>query len=179
MSPRFHSAFMNLVESEHLEFHLLKVRAMFEQAKSPKPDSSSNLKSLNNNENNSKGSVISSDLIITGSVDAEGSITVEGKIHGDVNCKSVLVQESGIVEGSVTAEDINIFGTVDGTITGKKVSIRATSKVEADIHHELIELEMGTEFSGVLKRSDSENNRPSLGENQAEVYSLSEQDTTS
>ena len=152
---------------------------MFEQAKSPKSDSSSNLKSLNNNENNSKGSVISSDLIITGSVDAEGSITVEGKIHGDVNCKSVLVQESGIVEGSVTADDINIFGTVDGTITGKKVSIRATSKVEADIHHELIELEMGTEFSGVLKRTDTENSRQALGESQAEVYSLSEQDTTS
>ncbi len=152
---------------------------MFEQAKSPKLDSSSNLTPMSNNEANSKGSVISSDLIITGSVDAEGSITVEGKIHGDVNCKSVLVQESGIVEGSVTADDINIFGTVDGTITGKKVSIRATSKVEADIHHELIELEMGTEFSGVLKRTNTSDRPPAIGENRAEVYNLSEQDTRS
>lgn len=152
---------------------------MFEQAKSPKLDTTSNLKSISGNEVNSKGSVISSDLIITGSVDAEGSITVEGKIHGDVNCKSVLVQESGIVEGSVTADDINIFGTVDGTITGKKVSIRATSKVEADIHHELIELEMGTEFSGVLKRTNSAEGPPALRESQAEVYNLGEQDTHS
>ena len=97
-------------------------------------------------------SVISSDLTITGTINSVGALTVEGTVNGDVDCKNVLVQESGTVEGSLTAENVDIHGTVEGTITGDRVSIRKTSKVLADIHHDLIELEMGTEFSGELKR---------------------------
>ena len=135
---------------------------MFDQNKSPRPATASSLQEAGNTDTSSKASVISSDLTITGSIDSEGSVTVEGKITGDVNCKSVLVQKSGVVEGSLTAEDIDIYGTVDGTITGDRVSIRETSKVEADIHHNLIELEMGTEFSGVLKRKDKKEDSSSV-----------------
>jgi len=130
---------------------------MFDKANSPTPERVAHLKPVEESQS-AKGSVISSDLKITGSVDSEGSITIEGTVQGDVKCRSVLVQESGVVEGTLVADDIDIRGTVDGTITGQKVSIRATSKVEADIHHDLIELEMGTQFSGVLKRKPQPDN---------------------
>ena len=104
-------------------------------------------------------SVISEDFTITGSIESQGSIVVEGKVQGDINCKKIRIGETGVVEGALTAEEIDIFGTVEGTISGAQVSLRQTSKVEADIYHELIELEMGTEFSGVLKRSDSSENQ--------------------
>ena len=103
-------------------------------------------------------SVISEDFTITGSIESQGSIVVEGKVQGDINCKKIRIGETGVVEGALTAEEIDIFGTVEGTISGAQVSLRRTSKVEADIYHELIELEMGTEFSGVLKRSDNSEN---------------------
>ena len=158
---------------------------MFNQADTPQNKVASNLTGNPNSGNPNTGdridtaanaSVISSDLTISGSVDAQGSIIVEGQINGDVNCKSVLVQETGTVEGSLTADDINIYGTVDGTISGKRVSIRATSRVEADIYHELIELEMGTEFTGVLKRSDSDASTTAKSNTSSEVYQLSAAD---
>ena len=130
---------------------------MFDKANSPTPERAAYLKPVEESPS-AKGSVISSDLQLTGSVYSEGSITIEGTVQGDVNCRSVLVQESGVVEGTLVADDIDIHGTVDGTIMGQKVSIRATSKVEADIHHDLIELEMGTQFSGVLKRNTQPDN---------------------
>ena len=127
---------------------------MFEDTKSPIPlAAKSSL--ADKEEPASKGSVISTDLTITGNIDSKGSVTIEGQINGDVNCKSVLVQKSGTVDGSLTADDVNIYGTVNGTVTGDRVSLRETSKVEADIHHNLIELEMGTEFSGQLKRKET------------------------
>jgi len=130
---------------------------MFDKANSPTLERTAYLKPVEESPS-VRGSVISSDLKITCSVDSEGSITIEGTIQGDVNCRSVLVQESGVVEGALVADDIDIHGTVEGTITGQKVSIRATSTVEADIHHDLIELEMGTQFSGVLKRKSQPDN---------------------
>ena len=146
---------------------------MFNQADTPQDLSE---RSCDLHDAAANASVISSDLTISGSVDAQGSIIVEGQINGDVNCQSVLVQETGTVEGSLTADDINIYGTVDGTISGKRVSIRATSRVEADIYHELIELEMGTEFTGVLKRSDSDTSSTSKSSPASEVYQLSASD---
>ena len=130
---------------------------MFDKANSPTRERAAILKSVEESPS-VRGSVISSDLQLTGSVYSEGSITIEGTVQGDVKCRSVLVQESGVVEGTLVADDIDIHGTVDGTIMGQKVSIRATSKVEADIHHDLIELEMGTQFSGVLKRKSQPDN---------------------
>ena len=149
---------------------------MFNQADTPQEKAASNLNASERNDAAANASIISSDLTISGSVDAQGSIIVEGQINGDVNCQSVLVQETGTVEGSLTADDINIYGTVDGTISGKRVSIRATSRVEADIYHELIELEMGTEFTGVLKRSDSDTSSTSKSSPASEVYQLSASD---
>ncbi len=116
------------------------------------PNVDPNLNPGNQQQPSDNVSLISSDLTITGSIDSVGSVTVEGTINGDVNCKNVLVKESGTVEGSLTAEMVDIHGTVEGTVTGDRVSLRKESKVLADVHHELIELEMGTEFSGELKR---------------------------
>ena len=146
---------------------------MFDKANSPKSEKAAHLKPVEESQS-AKGSVISSDLKITGSVDSKGSIIIEGTVQGDVNCRRVLVQESGVVEGELVANDIDIHGTVNGTITGHKISIRSTSKVEADIHHDLIELEMGTEFSGVLKRKAQSVNGKS--ETMSGVVSLTDHD---
>ena len=149
---------------------------MFDKANSPRTERAAHLKPVEESQP-AKGSVISSDLKITGSVDSEGSFTIEGTVQGDVKCRNVLVQESGVVEGTLVADDIDIHGTVDGTIMGQKVSIRATSKVEADIHHDLIELEMGTQFSGVLKRKPQSDNGKS--EIMSDVIRLSDDDIAS
>ena len=132
---------------------------MFENSKSPIPFPTEKSSLADKQEPDSKGSLISTDLTITGNIDSKGSVTIEGQINGDVNCKSILVKSSGTVDGSLTADDVDVYGTVNGEITGDCVSLRKTSKVESDIHHSLIELEMGTEFSGNLKRKEPINKK--------------------
>lgn len=63
-------------------------------------------------------SVIGEDLTITGNVACKGEIQVDGKIHGDIHCSSLLLGDKAHVNGGVVAEDVVVRGHLMGTIRG-------------------------------------------------------------
>jgi cytoskeletal protein CcmA (bactofilin family) len=44
-----------------------------------------------------------------------------------------------------------VLGKVVGTIRGKRVMLHATARVEGDIYHQGIGIEMGTRYDGSLR----------------------------
>ncbi len=100
---------------------------------------------------------ISNDLTIIGDVSSKGSVTLDGVIEGNIFCTSLIVTENGRVNGGIVAiQEVVVQGKVNGTIRGRRVMLQSSAKVEGDIFHQGIGIEMGTRYDGTLKWTEDE-----------------------
>src|SRR5690242_8877024 len=74
-------------------------------------------------------SVISSELIVKGTLISAGDVQVEGKIDGDIRAAGLVIGEKAIVVGDVYAEEAVVRGRVEGSIRARKVQLCATCHV--------------------------------------------------
>ncbi len=51
---------------------------------------------------------------------------------------------------------MSVQGQVKGTIRGRRVMLQASAKVESDIYHQGIGIEMGTRYDGTLRWTEDE-----------------------
>ena len=93
-------------------------------------------------------SVIGRDITIEGEVTGEGELHLDGVIRGDVKVGRLSVGETGHIEGSVSAELVEVRGKVIGAITAKQIRLYASSQVDGDITHEQLAMETGASFQG-------------------------------
>ena len=100
---------------------------------------------------------ISSDLTIIGDVSSTGSVTLDGTIEGNIYCTSLIVTANGRVNGGIVAnQEVTVQGKVSGTIRGRRVMLQSSAKVEGDIFHQGIGIEMGTRYDGTLRWTEDE-----------------------
>ena len=99
-------------------------------------------------------STIGEDLTITGNVTSTGELHLDGRIHGDVHCVSLVLGETAQLEGSVVAEDVVVRGRLIGSVRALRVSLQANSHVEGNLFHKSLSLEQGTYFEGESRPSD-------------------------
>jgi len=100
-------------------------------------------------------SVIGEDLTIIGNVTTQGNLKLDGKLEGDMHCASLIVSEKGRIDGGIVANnEVIVFGNVSGSIRSKRVMLHSTARVEGDIYHQGIGIEMGTRYDGTLKWTD-------------------------
>lgn len=95
---------------------------------------------------------IAEDLEIDGDISSTGPVDILGRIVGTVRSPDLLISANGRVAGQVTALNLSVLGTIDGTIAAKSVTLYGSSRVQADITHETITIETGALFEGNLKR---------------------------
>jgi cytoskeletal protein CcmA (bactofilin family) len=100
-------------------------------------------------------SIISADLIVTGTLVSNGDIQIDGVVEGDVRSVGLVIGEKAEIHGEVLAEDITVRGRVIGRIRARKVQLSATSHVEGDILHEAFAVEAGAFFEGNCRHSDN------------------------
>ena len=93
-------------------------------------------------------SVIGKDITIEGGVTGEGEVHIDGMVRGDVRVGRLSIGESGHVEGTVSAELVEVRGKVIGAITAKQIRLFATARVDGDITHEQLAMETGASFQG-------------------------------
>lgn len=97
-------------------------------------------------------SFIGSEVTITGNVGGGGNLHIDGRIDGDVTCNSLILGQSGQVNGNVTAEDAKIAGTVNGTVAAKALSIEASARINGDLSYDAVSVESGAQVEGRVKR---------------------------
>jgi len=93
-------------------------------------------------------SVISNSLTLEGGISGEGELQVDGLVRGDVRVGRVTVGETGQIEGSVIAEQVECRGRIIGSITAKQIRLFGTAHVDGDITHEQLAMETGAFFQG-------------------------------
>lgn len=97
-------------------------------------------------------SIVSSDLRITGDINSEGEVQVDGVIEGDIRANVLLVGETATIKGDIFCDCVHVHGTVNGQIKARAVDLAKTAHVTGDILHEDLSIEAGAFLEGMCKR---------------------------
>jgi cytoskeletal protein CcmA (bactofilin family) len=95
-------------------------------------------------------SLVGAGTVIEGKIRTEGSIRIDGKLHGDLNAKvNIAVGENGVIEGNVSARNISLAGKVSGTVTAtEKLVLEGKSVMKGDIRASRLVVDEGAMFDG-------------------------------
>jgi cytoskeletal protein CcmA (bactofilin family) len=100
-------------------------------------------------------SVIGNNLSIDGqniTIRCKGSLKIDGTIQADVHSKQLEVGREAMINGSIAADTVSVFGRVNGAILGANVVLHASAQVEGDIHSQFLTVEQGAAFDGRSRR---------------------------
>lgn len=100
-------------------------------------------------------SIISTDMVVQGSLVATGDIQVDGRVEGDIESGSLTIGEKATVHGEISCEEVIIRGRVIGSVRASRVHLAGTSHVEGDIFHQALAVETGAFFEGNCRHSDN------------------------
>lgn len=93
-------------------------------------------------------SVLASDLRITGEISSTGTIEILGEIEGNLTARGLIVGAEGRVNGTISAESVEIKGKLNGQVATQAFALRATAQVEADVAYSSLVIESGAQIEG-------------------------------
>ena len=108
-------------------------------------------------------SMIGADIVITGNIEAQVDLHIEGRVNGDVRCATLILGESSAVTGRIYAERVRVSGTVDGAIDTKDLAVEATARVTGEISYERLRVANGGVLEGTMKRRPVEETAADAG----------------
>jgi len=93
---------------------------------------------------------------ITGDINSNEGIRIEGTLTGNLITKGKLViGETGKVKGEITCKNSEVFGSIEGKITvAELLSLRKTARINGDIMTNKLAIEPGSKFTGNCNMSD-------------------------
>ncbi len=100
--------------------------------------------------------LIGAGTILKGDLEFTGGLRVDGHVKGHVSAQdgnkgTVVLSESGVIEGDLNVPHIVVNGTVNGNIASTgHVELQANAKVTGDIHYKAVEMELGAVLNGSL-----------------------------
>ena len=101
--------------------------------------------------------LISASVSLEGSIEAEGTLIVEGSVRGTIKCTSLEILENGRVKANVEGENVTVAGEFEGDmICSRKLSILRTGKVLGGITYSALSIESGGLLDGTLSRGKAE-----------------------
>lgn len=98
-------------------------------------------------------SIIAAGMSVTGGVESDGILKIEGRVQGSVRAtRQVLVAKGGLVEGDVFAREAIIGGEVRGNVIAtERVEIQPQSTVHGDLTTKILLVQEGGEVNGVVR----------------------------
>lgn len=100
--------------------------------------------------------LIGQKAVFKGDLEFTGGLRVDGHVKGNVIAKdesnsTVVVSESGEVEGNISVPHVVVNGTINGNIkSGGRVELQSKSKINGDVHYKAVEMELGASINGNL-----------------------------
>ena len=101
-------------------------------------------------------SIIAVGTHITGEVDTNGVVKVEGVVTGSVRAEGqVLVAKGGLVDGDVLTREAIVGGEVRGAIyADERVEVQASSAINGDITTQRIVVQEGGDVNGHIRMAN-------------------------
>lgn len=103
-------------------------------------------------------SVIAVGATITGELESDGIVKIEGRVVGSVKAvRQVLVAKGGVIDGDIFTDEAIIGGEVHGGIYAeRRTEIQADSKISGDIVTQSIVVHEGGEVNGYINMGNPE-----------------------
>ena len=118
----------------------------------PAPGPASLSDAVTSTSQSAKKSLISEGFEFTGDMKSEGSLTVDGSIKGNLIVKSLVIGATGMVDGSVKADNISVEGGLYGAVNCQDLIVGARAVVDGQLAYETITIQRGGTIKGDLKR---------------------------
>lgn len=99
-------------------------------------------------------SIISSDVVVHGSIVSQGEVQLDGLLDGDVQASVLIIGEKASVNGEVVCDNVTVRGSVEGGIRARSVTLSSTASIRGDIIHSTLQVETGAHFEGNCRHSD-------------------------
>ena len=103
------------------------------------------------NENEANGiNIIGIGTKITGDVNSNGDIRVDGSLTGKLITKGkVVIGETGKVKGEINCKNSDVEGSIEGKITvSQLLSLKTKARINGDIIATKLAIEPGCQFTG-------------------------------
>ena len=126
-------------------------------------------------DNNPKGSLfVGEGVIVKGTFEVPEMAVVAGLVEGELNTKEVLVDTSGIVNGRINAEVVEIRGEVtQGLHVTNHLNVRSSAKITGLTQYAEMSVEKGAKLSGELRVIDATPSSSSYSSSTTQDYSNS------
>jgi len=108
-------------------------------------------------DNNPKGSLfVGEGVVVRGTFEVPEMAVVAGLVEGELNTKEVLVDTSGIVNGRINAQVVEVRGEVtQGLNVTNHLNVRSSAKITGLTQYAEMSVEKGAKLSGELRLIDS------------------------
>ncbi|MBI3527509.1 MAG: polymer-forming cytoskeletal protein [Betaproteobacteria bacterium] len=97
--------------------------------------------------------VVGEGVKLSGNFVVPNSASISGTIDGDLTAREILVGNTGVLKGKVTADLVDVRGEIHENVTSTKaLFVRSTGKVIGEIQYAEIEIEKGGDLQGNLSK---------------------------
>ena len=97
-------------------------------------------------------SIISENAKLQGYIISEGIVHIDGHVEGDISCDELVIGVKGSVIGSVNANNLQLYGVLNGKAAVDTLFIAKTAKLIGDATHNTIAIEPGAYVDGRCMR---------------------------
>ena len=125
-----------------------------DKTSSPAPEIQASEPSTRSKPEPTGQSVIGADLTIIGNLVCTGDLQVDGRVDGDITCRTLTLGAEPIINSKVKAETVRICGTFTGEVKARKIVLTNSAKVKGDLYHESLEIARGAVFEGFVGKLD-------------------------
>lgn len=100
--------------------------------------------------------LIGTGSILQGDLEFTGGLRVDGHIKGHVSAQdsnngTLVLSESGVIEGDINVPHVVVNGTVNGNIVSNMhIELQSNAKITGDIHYKAVEMQLGAVLNGAL-----------------------------
>ena len=93
-------------------------------------------------------SIVSETTRINGDILSDGIVHVDGRVEGDISCEELIIGIKGCVAGSVTANNLQLYGILKGKALVDNLFVAKSAKLIGDAAHNTIAIEPGAYIDG-------------------------------
>lgn len=86
---------------------------------------------LNSYEEKNRVTIVTEGMTVTGNIETDGDIVLEGKVIGDISCNDLKFGKLGVLQGNITANNVTLSNSLKSNVNCKGLVY-----VNAGTHHD-------------------------------------------